>query len=158
MSLDDWIIALHLLSAFALIGAVTLFSIVIAAGWGTDSPARFDATRQVGKIGSVLVGVGAAGTIVFGIWLAISLDAYELWDGWVIAAVVLWAVTMELGRRTGDFYTRAGNRARELAGQGVASSPEVAAASGASRGFWLHVATTVGVLAIVIDMIWKPGA
>ena len=32
------------------------------------------------------------GTILFGIWLAISLDAYQVWDGWVIAAIVLWAI------------------------------------------------------------------
>jgi hypothetical protein len=36
-----------------------------------------------------VVGVGLTGTLVFGVWLAISLDGYEPWDGWVIVAFVL---------------------------------------------------------------------
>ena len=96
--------------------------------------------------------------IVFGVWLALEVDGYDLWDGWIIAAIVLWAIAGELGRRTGDEYASAATRAGELAAAGTESSPEVAAAFGASRGFWLHVATSVVVLVILIIMIWKPGA
>jgi hypothetical protein len=158
VDLNDWILALHLLSAFALVGALVLFTILIVAGWGTDNPARFGATMRAGQVGTILVGVGAVGTIVFGVWLAISLDAYQLWDGWVIAALVLWAVTLELGRRTGDFYREAGEQAKKLGSAGVTSSPELAAVAGASRGFWLHMATIVVTVLILLDMIWKPGA
>ena len=35
---------------------------------------------------------------------------------------------------------------------------QLAAAMGASRAFWFHVATIVVVVLILIDMIWKPGA
>jgi hypothetical protein len=38
-------------------------------------------------------------TLGFGIWLAISLDAYHPWDGWIIAAIVLWAVAGGTGAR-----------------------------------------------------------
>ena len=44
------------------------------------------------RVGTALVMIGISGTIVFGVWLAISLDRYQLWDGWIIAALVLWAV------------------------------------------------------------------
>ena len=40
-------------------------------------------------------------TLVLGIVLAINSDAFQVWDLWVIAAIVLWALFAELGRRTG---------------------------------------------------------
>jgi drug/metabolite transporter (DMT)-like permease len=158
VDLNDWILALHLLSAFALVGAQVLFTILIVAGWRTDNPARFGATMRAGQVGAIFVGVGTVGTIVFGVWLAISLDAYQLWDGWVLAALVLWAVATELGRRTGDFYREAGELARSLGSEGVRSSPELAATTGASSGFWFHIASVLVTLLILLDMIWKPGA
>ncbi|MBA3433006.1 MAG: hypothetical protein H0U08_02815, partial [Actinobacteria bacterium] len=46
-------------------------------------------------MGNGAVGVGVTGTIVLGIWLAISRDEYQVWDGWVIAAIVLWVLAAE---------------------------------------------------------------
>ena len=43
------------------------------------------------RVATAMVIAGTLGTIVFGVWLAISIDGYELWDGWIIAAIVLWA-------------------------------------------------------------------
>ncbi len=102
MGFDDWLLALHLLSAFALVGALTMFSIGIVAMRGMDTPARVLALRPTMKIGEIAVGVGIVGVIVFGVWLAISLDAYQVWDLWVILAIVGWAIATELGRRAGD--------------------------------------------------------
>jgi uncharacterized membrane protein len=158
MSLDDWILALHLISAFALVGALTIFSVMIAALWRTDDPAAVTSFMRPSITGNVLVAIGMAGTIVFGVWLAISLDRYQLWDGWVIAALVLWLLGGFLGSRTGDGYRKTADMAAQLSSSGSARSPELAAAMGASRAFWFHVATIVVVVLILIDMIWKPGA
>ena len=158
MSLDDWILALHLISAFALVGALTIFSVMIAALWRTDDPAAVTSFMRPSITGNVLVAIGMAGTIVFGVWLAISLDAYQLWDGWVIAALVLWAIGGYLGSEAGKGYQAGGELAEKLSGEGATSSPELAEMFGASRAFWLHVATVAVVVLIVIDMIWKPGA
>ena len=92
MSLNDWILALHLLSAFALIGALVIFWTMIVALWNTDSTTRVASLMTVSRVGTVMIAAGSIGTIVFGIWLAISLDAFQVWDGWVIAAIVLWAM------------------------------------------------------------------
>ena len=75
MGLNDWILALHLVSAVALIAAMTMFSVMIAALWRTDDPAAVTSFMRVGLVGNVLVTIGTLGTIVFGVWLAISLDA-----------------------------------------------------------------------------------
>jgi uncharacterized membrane protein len=158
MELNDWIIALHLLSAVALVASLTVFSVMIVALWRTEDPAAVTTFMPLGLVGNVLVTIGLLGTIVFGVWLAISLDAYQLWDGWVIAAIILWAVVGALGKQTGDGYRRTAEMAAQLVSSGSPRSPELAAAMGASRAFWFHVATVVVVLVILIDMIWKPGA
>jgi hypothetical protein len=158
LELNDWILALHLLAAFALIAAEVAFSIMIAALWRSDSPSRVASTMLLARVGVILVMVGLAGTIVFGVWLAISLDAYQLWDGWVIAALVLWAIGGFLGQKSGEGYQAGGELAEKLAAEGTTSSPELAETFGASRAFWFHVATVVVVVLIVVDMIWKPGA
>ena len=158
MELNDWIIALHLLAAFSLAAAEVMFSIQIAALWRTESTERAASFMPLARIGAAMAIAGTLGTIVFGVWLAISLEGYELWDGWIIAAIVLWAIGSETGRRGGAEYGAAGQRAAELAAEGTPSSPELAAAFGASRGFWLHVATVVVVVLLLVVMIWKPGA
>jgi uncharacterized membrane protein len=158
MELNDWIIALHLLSAVALVASLTVFSVMIVALWRTEDPSAVTSFMRLGLVGNVLVMIGTLGTIVFGVWLAISLDAYQLWDGWVIAAIILWAVASAFGKQTGDGYRRTAEMAAQLVSSGSPRSPELAAAMGASRAFWFHVATVVVVLVILIDMIWKPGA
>ena len=158
MDLNDWILSLHLLAAFALVGAEVVFTIQIVALWRTDDTARVTSFVTLSRVATAMVIAGTLGTIVFGVWLALSKDGYALWDGWIIAAIILWAAGTELGRRSGDEYASAAQRAGELAAAGTSSSPEVAEAFGASRGFWLHVATSAVVLLVLVDMIWKPGA
>jgi hypothetical protein len=155
---DDWILSLHVLSAFALVGAEVIFWIMIVSLWGTDSTGRVASLMRVSQVGTVLVSVGSLGTIVFGVWLAISLDAYELWDAWVIAAIILWAIAVELGRRGGQGYGAAGMEAQRLAQAGTETSPVVAETFRASRAFQFHTVSSVLILLLLIDMIWKPGA
>lgn len=158
MSLDDWILALHLLSAVALVAAEVIFTIMIAALWRSDSPPRVASTMPLARTGVVLVMAGLAGTIVFGVWLAVSRDEYQLWDGWVIAALVLWALGAFLGQQSGAAYQAGGELAEKLLAEGKTTSPELAQTFGASRAFWLHSATLAVVVLVILDMIWKPGA
>ncbi len=107
----------------------------------------------------MLVAVGSIGVLVFGIWLAIDVDGYQVWDGWVIAALVLWLVMGALGSRTGKLYNAARDRsACALQDGSDASSPELRALLRDRRALWLHVAGLVTVVLLLIDMIFKPGA
>ncbi len=159
MELNDWILALHLLSAFALVGSLTIFSILIVAGWREERPGPILSFLRISLVANTLVIVGVLGTIVFGVWLALSVDAYDIWDGWIIASLVLWAVGSELGRRAGEIYAPIADRARELA----TSSPdtpnaELGAMMRSSRALWYHVGSSAAILVILVLMIWKPGA
>lgn len=159
MSFDDWVLALHVLSAFAWVAGIVLFWILIVAVRKADTPEGTIRTEPVVRLGNAAVGIGMVGTIVFGIWLAFSVGGYDIWDGWIIAALVLWVISTPLGQRTGAVYTEGMNKARELqtAGQ-TGSSAELLALNRSSRGVVFHFLWSLVVLLILLDMIWKPGA
>jgi len=159
MNLDDWLLALHLLSAFALVGAITIFSIGFVVLRCAETPGRVLALEPALKMGKVAVTVGVVGTIVFGVWLAISLEAYQVWDLWVILALVGWAAATELGRRSGNAIGAAFGRAEQLAAEGKdGPDAELAATVRSSQAQTLHWASTAITLLVLVDMIWKPGA
>jgi uncharacterized membrane protein len=159
VTFDDWVLALHLLSAFAYAGGLVLFWALAVHVRRIDTP---DGTLRLGpivRVGSIAVGIGAAGTILIGIWLAFSVGGYDIWDGWIIAAIVLWVIAAALGQRTGAAYMQGTNKAQALESAGQAGpNAELLALNRTSNGVLLHALTTVVFLLIVIDMIWKPGA
>jgi hypothetical protein len=133
----EFLLFCHVLAAFMLLAMVVMYSSFALGG-----PAP---TRAV-TIAQVLDGIGGAGTIIFGVWLAIYLDPYHLWDGWIIAAIVLWAAAAETGRRS-----HAALQPSVAAGNGEATTLDPAIVQ------W-HVIRTVLILVLLADMIFKPGA
>src|SRR5918994_345625 len=107
-------LALHVLSAFAYVAGIILFWVLIVAVRRTDTPEGTIRLEPVVKVGNAAVGIGAGGTIVLGIWLAFSVGGYDIWDGWIIAALVLWLISVPLGQRTGVAYMQGMTKAQEL--------------------------------------------
>ena len=159
MSFDDWILALHVLSAFAFVAGMVIFWVLIVAVRRTDTPEGTIRMEPIVKVGNAAVGIGAGGTIVLGIWLAFSYGGYDIWDGWIIAAIVLWAIAAAVGQRTGNAYMQGMNKAQELQAAGqTGPNAELLALNRTQNGVLLHALATVVVVLILIDMIWKPGA
>jgi hypothetical protein len=159
VSFDDWILALHVLSAFAYVAAIVLFWVLIAAVRRADTPDETIRMEPIVKVGNGAVAVGVGGTLIFGLWLAFSVGGYDIWDPWIIIALVLWAVAGGIGQRTGVEFTAGMTRAKELEAAGQnGPSAELLAVNRTQRGLWLHTAASVVLLLILIDMIWKPGA
>lgn len=159
MNLDDWILALHLLSAFALVGAITIFTIGFVVLRTAEAPARVLALGQAMLVGQRAIIVGVAGTVVFGVWLAISVDAYELWDLWVILALIGWVAATAAGMRSGSLITPVFDRTEKLAAEGRdGPDAELAAGARSSQAQTLHWVSTAITLLVLLDMVWKPGA
>jgi uncharacterized membrane protein len=159
VALNDWILALHVLSAFAYVAGIVLFWALVVAVRRTDTAEGTIRMEPVVKVGNVAVGIGAVGTIVLGVWLAFSVGGYDIWDGWIVAAIVLWVLSAEIGRRTGAAYMQGMNKAQELRSAGEAGpSAELLALNRTAKGVVLHALASAVVLLILIDMIWKPGA
>jgi uncharacterized membrane protein len=156
---DDWMLALHVLSAFAYAAGIVLFWVLIVAVRKTDTPEGTIRMEPIVKVGNAAVGVGGVGTILLGIWLAFRLDSYAVWDGWIIAAIVLWVIAGGLGQRTGVEYTKGMTKAKELEAAGQSgSNAELLAVNRTSAGVVLHALASLALLLILLDMIFKPGA
>jgi hypothetical protein len=41
--------------------------------------------------------------LILGVILAIDSDQFEIWNGWIIAGIVLWALLGAIGQRTGAY-------------------------------------------------------
>jgi uncharacterized membrane protein len=154
----DWLLFLHVLAAFLYVAAYVWFTAVIVAGRRTDSPARAVGLFGAVRWGNALAVAGGVGTIGLGVWLALYVDAYRLWDGWILASIVLWGLSLELGRREGKEYAKAGTLASEAHARGETSSAALAAALRTPSGLLYHVLSSAAVLAILWLMIYKPGA
>ena len=132
----DWLLFGHVLSAFAVVATVVIFS-AFALGTAKDS--------RLLAIANALWNVGGLGTLGLGIWLALYVDGYEIWDGWIITAIVLFAIATELGRRAQVGYT-------------PVAGGEAGATVGAPPAALMHWLRSLVILALLVVMIYKPGA
>jgi hypothetical protein len=80
--------------------------------------------------------VGGLGTLIFGIWLALNLDQYDFFDFWILFALVLWFVATGLGQSV----------QRRLGGEDMRAV------------IAMHWLRTIVVIALLVTMVWKPGA
>ena len=159
MSFNQWMLAFHVLAAFSLVAGSTLFWVLVVAVRRIDTPDDTLRLAPVAKVGNATIGVGMGGTILLGIYLAFAIDGYAIWDGWIIAAIVLWVIGAALGRQVEEAYRQGPRKALELKGAGeTGPNAELLALNRTSRGVLLHAVTTTVLLLIIIDMIWKPGA
>jgi hypothetical protein len=130
----DTLLFLHVLSAFFLAAGVVIYSAFVL-GSPVNRPTRLTA--------EVVWGIGGLGTIVLGIWLALYLDNYEIWDGWIIGAIVLWFLATGAGQPV--------SMAFQPRGDDSAIAVE-------SRIVLAHWVRTVLVIGLLVMMVWKPGA
>ena len=132
----ETLLFLHLLSAFVAFVTVAVFG-AYALG------------ARVGRADFLVAdwawNVSGTGLLVFGVWLTLYLDGYELWDGWILGALGLFIVASGFGA---------------LARNGAVGAIEsIDGSPTADRRMalwhWLRTLSLIGILAL---MIWKPGA
>lgn len=155
----DWLLALHILSAAALVAAVVLYTVLIVSTRGLDRPSEIARYFRLARVGDVLMPIGSLGVLIFGIWLAIDVEAYQVWDGWVIAAIVLWFIFGGVGSRLGKLYNGARDRARKLVAEGRDEpDAELREVMTSQTGLILHLTAVLVVILFFVVMIYKPGA
>jgi hypothetical protein len=130
----DVLLALHLLSA-----AIAFVTVLMFSAWAVGAPA----TRVHFAVADWAWNVSGAGLVVFGIWLALYVDGYELWDGWILGALGLFGAASAFG-------ALARTQALGVVGAEAEPSPRQVTA-----WHWLRTLSVVGILAL---MVWKPGA
>jgi uncharacterized membrane protein len=136
----DTLLFLHVASAFVMVTAVGMF---VAIALALRSGRHAAAARALTPLAGWLWAVGGLAVIVFGVWLALHVSQYSLTDGWIITAIVLWVIGSALGGRIGAGYRKARGE-----GAGPVDSTTVL----------MNVLLVIAVIAILVDMIYKPGA
>lgn len=130
MSLYEWLLFLHVVAAFLLVAGLAAYGVLVLGDGG-------DAARgALAPPALALWNAGGLGVLVFGIWLALDVDGYEPWDGWIVGAIVLWLVASGAGGRLS---------------RGVREGAD-------DRAALLLAVMAVATLALLVDMIFKPGA
>jgi uncharacterized membrane protein len=124
----------HVLAAFFLAVGVVAYSAFVLGG-PVNRPTRL--------VAEILWGVGGFGTLVFGIWLALNRPEYEIWDGWIIAALILWVLATGSGAQASRGV------------QPVGDDSAVAVGRRTQIAHWMRV---LYVVALLVVMVWKPGA
>ena len=126
----DWLLFLHVVAGFMVFAGLAAYSVLVYSG----VPA---VRRAMAAPAAALWNIGATGVLVFGVWLAIDVDGYELWDGWVIAALVLWLIAGGVSGRLVGVLREGDDRMNPQLLVGL-----------------MALATTL----LLLDMIFKPGA
>jgi hypothetical protein len=104
----------------------------------------------VAPVGNALITAGLGLVLIFGVILAIDSNRFNIWDGWVIAGIILFAAFGGVGQRSGAYYTEVQKLAEEPGGGNEA---EVLARLKASTGATLHFATLALFVLNLLDMI-----
>jgi len=131
MSATDIVLFFHVLAAFALVTGVVGFGIVLGQASRTEGAAALRLTPLVRRLWDI----GGVGTLVLGIVLA--LDEFEITDGWILGALVLWVVA---------------------AGGGGPLGKALADGKVSGRAWALFGLAALATLGILYLMIFKPGA
>jgi uncharacterized membrane protein len=132
----EWLLFLHLIGAFAAVASVVVFTVIVVGVRSGGS-----AALALTPLGRRLFDIGGGLTLVFGIWLALDVDGYGLLDGWILAAIVLWVIAAGTGARVGAAYTEYG-----------------AESDAPPRMLVPYLVMALATTALLVDMIFKPGA
>jgi hypothetical protein len=130
----DALLFFHLLSAFFLASAIVMYSAFLLG-----SPVN----RTTRLVAEILWGVGGLGTLVLGIWLALNRPQYEIYDGWIIAAIVIWFLATGSGAQASRGVQPAGDDSPVAVDRRTAFAHWM-------RVFWFTL--------LLIVMVWKPWA
>lgn len=157
MSTYQWLLGLHVTGAFLLLGGSAVAAIFNVLAHRRERPSEIALLFGLIRVGELAIYAGALLTIVLGLWL-VHEAGYKYLSFWVIASVVLWIAGMGLGGAGGARLARAKTLAQRLAAEGDAPSAELDALVRDRAANALSWASGAAILAVLVLMIWRPGA
>jgi uncharacterized membrane protein len=153
----EWLLFLHMTGAFLFLGGLVMAIVLGVAAQRRERPSEiallFKLTARLG----LPFGLGFFMLFVFGLWL-VHVGGYSFRDGWVIGALVLFVLSMALGAIAGPRDKATRMLAEELAAAGDQPSPALKARLRDPVTLALGNGSALAALAVLVLMIWKPGA
>lgn len=156
MDTYDWLLFLHVLGAFLVLGGAVLAGVFNFAALRRERPSEIAMLFKFARVGVASIGIGMVLTLVLGLWLVHHVG-YGWGQTWIVLALVLWVVANALGGIGGGREKKTRELAERLAAEGDAPSAELTARL--RDPVWLALSWGSGIVILVILalMIWKPG-
>jgi uncharacterized membrane protein len=153
----DWLLFLHVLGAFLVLGGAVMAGVFNFAALRRERPSEIALLFKFARVAVASIGIGLALTLVLGLWLVHDVG-YGWGQTWIVLALVLWVLANALGGIGGRRERKTRELAERLAAAGDAPSPELTARL--RDPVWLALSWGSGIVIVVILalMIWKPGA
>jgi uncharacterized membrane protein len=148
---------LHVTGAFFLVGGSVTAGVLNVLALRAERPSESALLLRLIKPAVIVIGVGIASTLIFGLWLWHELG-FGIGTFWIWASLVLWVVSSALGGIGGKHQERARQLAEQLSGAGDTMTDELRALLRDRRGNAMSWLAGVATLAILVLMIWKPGS
>ena len=155
--MEDVALLLHLLGAFSFIAGAVVAAVGFEAARRRDEPAEIALLLGLTRVGVALVGAGMLLVLVFGLWL-VHLGSWGYTAGWVDAALGLLVVVAVLGAIGGRRPRRARELASRLAAERSPATAELRALLHDRATRVANYASAMLLVAIVVLMVFKPGA
>ena len=149
--MEQWALFFHLLGAFVFVGGLTVAAVGFEAARRKTEPAEIALLLGLTRWGVALVAGGGIVVLACGFWLAGEVHANG--DGWLDVALALFIATVALGIVGGQRP----KKARKLAESG-GDPAEIRRLLDDPVGRAINYAGVVLVLAILVLMVWRPGA
>lgn len=152
----EWALFAHLAGAISFFAGLAVAAVAHSAARRRERPGEIAALLGTARYGVLLVAVGLLLALGSGFWL-LDLTVYGF-DPWVVAALALLAFTFVAGGVGGQAPKRARRLAERLAREGDAPSAELDRLLRDRVADGLNRASAAAAVAILVLMVWKPGA
>ena len=146
---------LHMTGAFFFVSGSVAAGVLNVLAGRAERPSETALLLRLIKTTVIVIGVGVAATLIFGIWLW-QREGFGIGTFWIWASIVLWVIANALGGIGGKHQARTRKLAEQLATAGDTMTDELRALVRDPRGnalSWLAGVATIGILVL---MIWKP--
>jgi uncharacterized membrane protein len=157
ITLYHWLLFFHVTSAALFVAGAIVAGVAQVAALGRERPSEIATLLRLARYGVALVGLGSLGALAFGLWLT-SYLSYSFGAVWISASIALLMVAQALGGVGGRSARHARERAESLAGEGDQPDAELRALIAHRPSLLLSYASTAMIVAILVLMVWKPGA
>ena len=157
MNKYEWLLFLHVTGAFIFLGAAVAALTLNNAVLRRDKPSEIALLLRLTQFTVPGFIVGTVLLLVFGLWL-VHTAGYGFGDGWIVAALILFVLSNVLGIVGGERAKPARKLAERLVAEGDQPSAELKARVRDPIALSLDYGAALLGLAVLVLMIWKPGA
>jgi uncharacterized membrane protein len=146
----------HLLGAFVFVAGVVVAGVAHAAARRCRDPNEIALLLGLARVAVLLVGLGAAVVLAFGLWL-VDLSGHSLREPWLVAALSLFAVALILGAAGGRKPRQARRLAARLTESGREASSQLYRLLGDRPSAAANYLAALMIVIIIALMVWRPG-